>query len=239
MTDQALDMLMRRVLIDALRKEEESVIEVMGSFAPSQKHQRQMKEMLQDPLKWMRNKTRPVWKTIAQKVAVVLLIASVSLGGVMAVSPTVRATVIQWVTEWYETHIVYRFLGDAIPEKMPEYKIANLPAGFTENTEYRVENPGYIGVWYENQDGDVILFDYIYMQQGSAAGYVTDGSTVVPVEIEGLEGQLIKSNTPDISDSTLVWIDSKRNIQFSISAMLTDSEMVQMAESVSLTKSAK
>ena len=239
MTDQAVDMLMHRVLIDALRKEEESVIEVMESFTPSRKHQRQIEEMLKDPLKWMHNKTRPVWKTIAQKVAVILLVASVSLGGVMAVSPTVRATVIQWVTEWYEINIVYRFLGDDISEKMPEYKIANLPAGFTENTEYRVENPGYIGVWYENQDGDVILFDYIYMQQGSAAGYVTDGSTVVPVEIEGLEGQLIKSNTPDISDSTLVWIDSKKNMQFSISAMLTDSEIIHMAESVNLVKSAK
>ena len=239
MTDQAVDMLMHRVLIDALRKEEESVIEVMESFTPSRKHQRQMEEMMKDPLKWMRKKIRPVGKTIAQKVAVILLVASVSLGGVMAVSPTVRATVIQWVTEWYEINIVYRFLGDDISEKMPEYKIANLPAGFTENTEYRVENPGYIGVWYENQDGDVILFDYIYMQQGSAAGYVTDGSTVVPVEIEGLEGQLIKSNTPDISDSTLVWIDSKKNMQFSISAMLTDSEIIHMAESVNLVKSAK
>ena len=236
MTDQAVDMLMRRVLMDVLRKEEANITENMEPFLPSRKHQRQMEEMLKDPLKWMCNKTRPVWKTIAQKVAVVLLIASVSLGGVMTVSPTVRATVIRWVTEWYEIHIVYRFSGDDISEKMPEYKIADLPAGFTENTEYRVENPGYIGVWYENQDGDVILFDYIYMQQGSAAGYATDGSTVVPVEIEGLEGQLIKSNTPDISDSTLVWIDSKRNIQFSISAMLTDSEMVRMAESVSLTK---
>ena len=49
MTDQALDMLMRRVLIDALRKEEESVIEVMESFTPSRKHQRQMEEMMKDP----------------------------------------------------------------------------------------------------------------------------------------------------------------------------------------------
>ena len=109
MTDQALDMLMHRVLIDALRKEEESVIEVMESFTPSRKHQRQMEEMMKDPLKWMRKKIRPVWKTIAQKVAVILLVASVSLGGVMAVSPTVLSTVIQWVTEWYETYIVYRF----------------------------------------------------------------------------------------------------------------------------------
>lgn len=239
MTDQELDNLMRRVLMDAIRKDEEDATEEIESFIPSRKHQRQMREMLKDPLKWMRNKTRPVWKMIVQKVAVVLLIASVSLGGVMAISPTVRAAVIQWVTEWYETYVVYRFSGDEIPERMPEYKIADLPAGFAEKTEYRIENPGYVGVWYENQHGDVILFDYIYIQQGSAAGYVTDGSTVLPVEVGGLEGQFIKSNNPDTSDSTLVWIDSKKNLQFAISAMLTDLEIIHMAESVDLVKSTK
>lgn len=60
MTDQALDMLMRRVLMDALRKEEESIVEVMESFIPSRKHQHQMEEMLKDPLKWMRKITESV-----------------------------------------------------------------------------------------------------------------------------------------------------------------------------------
>lgn len=239
MTDQELDSLLRRVLMDAIRKDEDDTTEEIVSFVSSRKHQRQMKEMLKDPLKWMQNKTKPAWKRIFQKVAVVLLIASVSFGGVMAVSPTVRAVVIQWVTEWYETHIVYRFSGDDIPEKMPDYKIADLPDGFAEKTEYRIENPGYVGVWYENQNGDVILFDYIYIQQGSAAGYVTDESTVIPVEVGRVDGQLIKSNTPDTSDSTLVWIDSKKNIQFAISAMLSDLEIIHMAESVDLVKSTK
>ena len=105
MTDQALDMLMRRVLINALRKEEESVIEVMESFSPSRRHQRQMEEMLKDPLKWMRKKTRPVWKTIAQKVAVILLVASIGLAGLVAVSPTVQATVIRRITEWIDSNV--------------------------------------------------------------------------------------------------------------------------------------
>ena len=239
MTDQELDHLMRRVLMDAIRKDEEEKVEIIEPFIPSRKHRRQMKEMLKDPLKWMRNKTKPAWKRIAQKIAAILLIASVSFGGVMSVSPTVRAAVIQWVTEWYETYIVYRFSGDDIFEKMPEYRIADLPAGFAEKAEYRIENPGYVGVWYENQDGDVILFDYIFIQQGSAAGYVTDGSTVLSVEVGGVEGQLIKSNSPDTSDSTLVWIDSKKNMQFAISAMLTDLEIIHMAESVDLVKSTK
>ena len=46
--------------------------------------------------------------------AVILLVFSLSLGSLMAVSPTVRAAVIRWVTEWYETHITYRYSGEQI-----------------------------------------------------------------------------------------------------------------------------
>ncbi len=38
----------------------------------------------------------------------------------MAVSPTVRAAVVRWVTEWYETHVVYRFCENMTGE-MPQY----------------------------------------------------------------------------------------------------------------------
>ena len=239
MTDQELDNLMRRVLLDAIRKDEENSTEEIESFIPSRKHQRQMKAMLKDPLKWMRSKTRPIFKKIAQKVAVVLLIASVSLGSVMAVSPTVRAAVIRWVTEWYETHIVYSFSGEDISDEMPEYEITELPTDFVENTDNRIEAPGYIGIWYENQEGDVILFDYMYMQQGSVTSYVTDNSTVLPVMVNGMEGQLIKSNDPQTSDSTLTWIDSDANIQFAVDAMLDESDILHIAESVSLADSTK
>ena len=49
MTDQELDNLMRRVLMDAIRKDEEDATEEIESFIPSRKHQRQMKEMLRIP----------------------------------------------------------------------------------------------------------------------------------------------------------------------------------------------
>ena len=54
-------------------------------------HQRQIKAMLKDPLNWSRKKARPVWKMVAQKVAIVLLVISVGFGTVMVASPTARA----------------------------------------------------------------------------------------------------------------------------------------------------
>ena len=48
----------------------------------------------------------------------------------MAVSPAVRAAIIDWVIEWYETHISYRFFGESNSDEMPSYNIVKLPSGY-------------------------------------------------------------------------------------------------------------
>ena len=105
MTDQELDTLMRRVLLDSLKLDAESTASGELAFEPTHHYQRQMAAMVKDPLKWERRRARPLWKNVAQKAAVILLVFSLSLGSLMAVSPTVRAAVVRWVTEWYETHV--------------------------------------------------------------------------------------------------------------------------------------
>lgn len=228
MTDQELDNLMRRVLIDAIRKDEENATEEIEPLMPSRNHQRQMKEMLKDPLKWMRNKTKPVWKAAVQKIAVILLIALLSFSSMMAVSPTVRAAVIRWVTEWYETHIVYRFSGESNSGKIPEYKIAAIPEAFVETD--RIEDTSSVSVFYEDYNGGVISYDYFYMQQG-AATIVTTQENVVEVTVNGLQGQLFLP-TEVKETTTIIWIDPRANIQFAIDTTLNKDAIIDMAESV-------
>ena len=104
MTDQELDALIKRALIDSIKLECEAMErDCTLVFQPSARHQRQMKLMLKDPLGWARRKARPVWKTIAQRVAVVLLIISLGFGTVMVSSPAARAAFVRWITEWYDT----------------------------------------------------------------------------------------------------------------------------------------
>ena len=169
MTDLELDGMLRRILLDVLRNEEADREEADCIFVPSKNHLRQMKMMLRDPLKWMRNRSKPVWKVIVQKVAIILLIASLGLGSVMVVSPTARAAVIRWMMELYETHmthIVYRYFGDQISEQMQHYELTKLPEGYTETDRIETDISG--SVLYENGLGGIICFDYTYMQQGGA-----------------------------------------------------------------------
>ena len=132
MTDQELDTLMRRVLLDSLKLDAESTASGESAFEPTPRYQRQMAAMLSDPLKWAQKRARPIWKSALQKVAMILLVFTLSLGSLMAVSPTVRAAVVRWVTEWYETHIVYRYSGEQITGEMPQYENTDLPEGYAE-----------------------------------------------------------------------------------------------------------
>lgn len=134
MTEQELDLFMRNVLLDAIALDEETNTETIP-YTPSLHHQKQIKAMLKNPLRWARDREQSVWKKALKRVAVILLVISLAFGSLMVVSPTARATFIRWVTAWYETHVVFRYAGDDVQGKMPQYEIGELPDGFSENPQ--------------------------------------------------------------------------------------------------------
>ena len=240
MTDQELDTLMRRVLLESLKLDAESTASGELAFEPTPRYQRQMAAMLKDPLKWERRRARPLWKNVAQKAAVILLVFSLSLGSLMAVSPTVRAAVVRWVTEWYETHVVYRFSGEQLSGEMPKYEITNLPEGYVEDE--RVDWPTYISIIYRkanDENAPWIYLRYVYMQQGTVNNIGTEDADIIPVTVNGIEGQLYLARNPDESDSTITWIDPDKNIAFVVDAALDADSILHIAESVSLVKTEK
>ena len=242
MTDQELDTLMRRVLLDSLKLDAESTASGELAFEPTARYQRQMAEMVKDPLKWERRRARPLWKNVAQKAAVILLVFSLSLGSLMAVSPTVRAAVVRWVTEWYETHVVYRFSGEQLSGEMPQYEITNLPEGYAVDVSKRIEWPEYISFTYHNsneENDQGIIFDYTYMSQGGVADFVTEDSETISVTVNGLEGEMFLTDDWENARNTITWFDPQTNIQFSLNANVSQDDILHIAESVSLLKTEK
>ena len=240
MTDRELDRMMQHVLLDAIKRDCEKETDDVPAFKPTRHYQRQIAAMLKDPLKWERRRARPLWKNVAQKAAVILLVFSLSLGSLMAVSPTVRAAVVRWVTEWYETHVVYRFSGEQIADEMPQYEVTDLPEGYAE-TE-RVEWPSYVSIIYQkvnDENAPWIYLQYIYMQQGASSNFEIENADIIPVTVNGLEGQLYLTKDSEQSDSTITWIDPNENILFAVSAALGADDILHIAESVSLVKTEK
>lgn len=240
MTDQELDHLMRRVLLDSMERREDTEA-VVPAFTPSARQDRQIRSMLADPIRWAHRRTRPVWKRVLQRVAVILLVFTLSLGSLMAVSPTVRAAVVRWAVEWYENHVTYRYSGNAIAQDMPQYEITALPEGYVEDASLRIEWPNYISVKYMSEElQNMILFDYIYMQQASVSDFVPGENTIIlPVTVNDLNGQLFLEADWENVRNVITWIDPDSNLQFTLQANLSESDILHMAESISLVKTEK
>ena len=234
MTDKELDSMMQQILLDAIALDEERCEDKIP-FEPSLKYQHQTALMLKDPIRWEKNRSRPVWKKYGQRVAAILLVAFISLGSVMVASPTARAMVLQWFREWYETYISYHYTQEgSIPETMPEYTITALPEGYKENISERIEWPNYIQCRFENADESPILFDYIYMETGSISNIETEGAEIIEVVVNGCEGAIILPENSVKSDCTLTWINAEQNLQFTIHASMDQNQILHIAESVKL-----
>lgn len=229
MTDEEIDKLMRRVLLDSLQLEWSDFLKSTSTVETSNQYRYQMQKMVADPLAWYRKKTCPIWKKSLQVVASIVIVCMIALGTLMVSSPTARAAVLQWIREWYDTHIVYQYSGERIRTEMPQFQIVDLPEGYVESD--RIELLGYVSVTYQNVDGKNLYLDYSFIQQGAASDFVTDGMVVSDITVNGCPGQLFLSQTPE-QTSTVTWIDMDKNIQFTVDGFLDKTDLLHLAESV-------
>ena len=96
--------------------------------------------------------------------------------------------------------------------------------------------PGLVAVTYENDEGDVIYFDYSFIHQGAQTDFIfAQGDTVFDVMVNQQAGKFFKSNISG-NQNTLTWIDLDLNIHFSLDGCFDLKEILHMAESISLCK---
>lgn len=237
MTEQELDRIMRRVLIDSLKMDDEKNEKDQDtSFEPTRKYKRKMRTMLSDPLNWLHRQEHPHWQRIARRVAIILITCAVAIGGIMAISPTARAAVIRWIVEWYENNIDYQFMGGQNTEALPQYEITELPDGYVETV--RDTASGLVAVTYENQTGDVIYLNYAFMHQGTLSSFDMENADVFDIRVNHLDGKFFRSRTPE-NLNTLTWIDPDQNLQFIIDGHFEYDVLLHIADSISLCKTPK
>lgn len=235
MTDQELDQMLRRALLDAAAQEAEALPQEPPELSP--RHGRSMRAMLRDPLAWARSRRRPALRTAARHAAAVLLVLVLSAAVLVTVSPQVQADITRWVAEQTGNVLDFQFRSDSPAQPIPQYQITALPEGYVE-TE-RTDSFAAGNVTYKNSDGDMILLDYAYMQDGASSRFVlNDTDTMSDIRVSGMPGKMILS-TEEKSFDCILWIDAAQNLQFTITAAAEESVIIAMAESVSLCNSTK
>lgn len=231
------DYILRDIFLDAAAEEYAAELASTEQVVTSLKFQKQIEKLLKKSSRGSKERKKPLWKQCIQSVAVFLLVCSIAFGTVMIASPTVRAAVIEWVIEWYDTHIVYRFFGEPDLEAIPKYDITELPSGYATPGEEQRLIDGW-AITYENDSGETIYFEYVQVESGSALMIGTEDVELLEVEIDGHSGHIYLSG--DLSESNaIVWYDEQKKIQFMIDGIVDHEGLIRMANSVSLCKTTK
>ena len=83
-----------------------------------------------------------------------------------------------------------------------------------------------------------IHFEYMRMHQGRTLMARTENMVVSDITVNGCPGQLYVSTDPEQSNA-LIWIDEANDLQFIIDGFANETDLMQMAESVTLYNSTK
>lgn len=228
------DNLLKNILLDAACIEFQDELSSKEPVTTSFLFQRQMKDMVRNPTHWVRRKRRPLWKKVLRTVAVFVIVCALSLGLVAAAIPSAHAAIIKWITEKYENSIIYRFWGAQNSVEIPEYKITLVPNGYSEATN-SLDLFNSSEKTYVNGKGDIIRFEYLRVEDGSAIVIDTEDMDISKIEVNGNPGHLYISQIRE-QTNCITWYDAEQGIQFMIDGNLKADELVGMAESVEIKK---
>lgn len=157
MTEGEENIIIKGVLLEAISRDFSEELSNNKEVSVSPRFKRQMMAMMNNPNKWAERHKRDYRRRFVKVVATIVLTCSLPFGVLTVASPTVRAAVIDWVVEWYESSIIYKFFGESDSTKLPLYEVIDLPFDYTR-IGIPQELPNNTEIIYENSDGEILRF---------------------------------------------------------------------------------
>ena len=193
----------------------------------SEAFERKMEPVLKKARRMER--TRQTARTIAASLAVVVLFGMIWV----ATHAEAREAVGKWFTFTWNNIISYRFTEEYTDE-FPTYRPTWLPDGYEENNLIDYEDADMYEVYYEHENGNIILFCYQAMdEEFDLKLYIPDDYRRESVLIRGLPGDLYFPPEEEKADRCeLVWIDEEEDMAFCIFGKLERDVKLRIAESV-------
>lgn len=223
MTDQALDKLARRLMLDAARLEYGEVLEEQQEHVFSPAFERRMRKLL-------RRGQHPVLYRALRAAACLLLALLLSGCAVLAISPAAREAFEGWVREVHDTYFSYQYVGPDQDKREDLTEFAFVPTWLPEG--YReAERPqlyGMVNILYETDGKDTAIFGYA--PELSMTVY-TENAEVHEVQVHGRRADLYL-DSQEGNRNVLVWTDEDTGFFLWISAPVSGEVLVKIAESV-------
>lgn len=206
MTEGEENIIIKGVLLEAISRDFSEELSNNKEVSVSPRFKRQMMAMMNNPNKWAERHKRDYRRRFVKVVATIVLTCSLPFGVLTVASPTVRAAVIDWVVEWYESSIIYKFFGESDSTKLPLYEVIDLPFDYTR-IGIPQELPNNTEIIYENSDGEILRFEYMRVEEGSAIIIDAENMEVTEIGVNGCPGHLYISVDPEQSNCIKLFID--------------------------------
>ena len=234
MTDEALDLLARRVLLDALRSECEHENETTVTFMLSKKYQQQMRDMLADPQGWCKRKLRPAWKTALRRVAAFFLTALVGVSAWLAVDTQAREAFFGWAKEAYEHSIVYRIMPTDTAQTLPHCELTYLPAGFGARSNIYEDETLYTCIYEDSDTGSDFIVFYMLLNEELQTELLTNQQPE-HLLINGVSAEYY-GPSEESDTGNLLWIDNEMGVFCTLQGLIPKEEMLRIAEGMEFSR---
>lgn len=160
----------------------------------------------------------------------------VAMTMLLSFNTEVRAAVVTWFKEIFDTRTVYWFSGEKA-DILPVFEITGLPEDYECIYDETTSNSHN----YLYQKEDIVIdgfsFSYSFIQSDAplSVTFPNEEFTVKQVNINGCPGDLYVSMDPSESHA-LVWIDEANGVVFTITSFLDPDVILHIAENVQLVK---
>ena len=198
------------------------------------KTQHEFSPEFEKKIKRLRRKAnRPIVYRSLQRIASIILVCLIACGAWLTVDAEARATFFGWIKEIYETYFVYHFEGDAdYSESSVAYRPTWLPEGYTEF--YVNEAQSTTVVLYQNEDGFLLTFQYTHNPNETDWFIDAEQAVIKKTSMNGYPAEILMTDNTTTA-SLIAWTD-EQDSAFYVSAFLSESELIRIAESVQPTK---
>jgi hypothetical protein len=189
---------------------------------PSAQAQRKMEALLRNPSRYVRSLRRPIYLKAMRFAASFLITLTVLFGATMAVSPTVRAAVVDFVRSWFEDRTVYE-----TPDRdlHSEWEFGYIPAGFELIDKFETEL--HLLYIYQNDSASLLTITVSREKQ------VVDNehSEFYQAVLGGRSADIYESTDPQYP-SIIVVFDESSGLFITLVSELDISELVKITESI-------
>ena len=147
----------------------------------------------------------------------------------LAANVQARAAFFGWVKEIYETYFVYRFENSAGSDSASsDYRPTWLPDGYTESTVDSIGST--VTIIYTNAEGQMLTFQYTCSPNEIDWFVDIEQAQIKSTIINGNPAEILIAEDANNANGIMWTVDNDR--AYYISAFLSESELIQMAESV-------